>query len=99
MKPKNRPKAILKTLSALSVLLPASGAHAADGPRELRPKSATSARPNASSTEKKKDNEKAKMDAREFEKVLLEKGNPVRESFDSGDAGRTVICISTCRGG
>lgn len=83
MKSKNRPKAILKTLSALSVLLPATGANAADGARELRPVTTKTARSNTTSTETKKDNAKSKIDAREFEKILLEKGNPVRESFGS----------------
>ncbi len=91
MKPKNRPKAILKTLSALSILLPATGATAAEGLRDLRPNAATSSRTNAPSTDKKKENEKSKMDIREFEKALFEKGIPIRESFGNGhDVGKDI---------
>lgn len=96
MKSKNRPKAILKALSALSVLLPTAGVHAADGARDLRPNTATASRTNVSSTEKKKDNEKTKMDIREFEKALFEKGNPIRESFGDDNG---LMRDTRCTGG
>ncbi len=88
MKSKSRPKAILKTLSALSFLLPASVAAA----ESLRP-NATAFRTNVPPTEKKKENEKSKIDAKEFEKRLLEKGIKIPDSFgDAHNVGRDVDC-------